>query len=108
MKTLLTKKEELIMLSILQLKEKAYLVSILEHLNDTTSRNFLLTAIHVPLTRLEKKGFIESAFGESTATRGGRRKKIYRLTKEGITVMREHKTLNDTMWSDLTEILSVE
>jgi len=68
----LTRKEELIMLSILHLKENAYLVAIVDHLSQTTEKKVSLTSIHLPLNRLEKSGIIESEFGEATPVRGGR------------------------------------
>ena len=57
----LTRKEELIMLSILNLKKNAYLVAIADHLSQTTGKKVSLTSVHLPLNRLEKKGLIESS-----------------------------------------------
>ena len=94
----LTRKEELIMLSILNLKKEAYLIAIVDHLSKITRKKVSLTSVHLPLGRLEKAGLIASEFGESTAVRGGRRKKIYNLTKWGFEVLVEHKRLSDTLW----------
>ena len=80
MKTI-TRKEELVMLSILNLQEDAYLMAIQEHLSKALEKKESLTSVHLPLSRLEQYGYIESRFSEATAIRGGRRKKIYRLTK---------------------------
>ena len=38
------------------------------------------------------------AFGESTAVRGGRRKKIYSITRLGFQVLEEHKRISDLLW----------
>ena len=77
----LTRKEELIMLSILNLQKDAYLIAITDHLSKITGKRVSLTSVHLPLSRLEKQGLIESEFGEATAVRGGRRKKIYKSQK---------------------------
>lgn len=65
MKTL-TRKEELILLSVLNLQENAYLVAVQDHLSQVTHRKVSLTSVHLPLSRLEKDGMLVSAFGEAT------------------------------------------
>lgn len=95
----LTRKEELIMLSILNLRSDAYLVAITDHLSRITGHAVMLTSVHLPLTRLEKTGYIASELGEATAVRGGRRKKIYRITKTGLRALGEHKRINDALWT---------
>ena len=95
----LTRKEELILLSILSLRSNAYLVAITDHLSRIMGRTIRLTSVHLPLTRLEKMGFITSELGEATAVRGGRRKKIYRPTKAGLRALGEHKRINDALWA---------
>ncbi|MDH5468196.1 MAG: PadR family transcriptional regulator [Candidatus Aminicenantes bacterium] len=96
----LTRKEELIMLSILHMKKNAYLVAIVDHLSQTTEKKVSLTSVHLPLNRIEKKGLIASEFGEATAVRGGRRKKIYTITKLGFEVLEEHKRITDLLWKN--------
>jgi len=94
----LTRKEELIMLSILNLKEEAYLIAIVDHLSKITGKNISLTSVHLPLSRLEKNGTISGEFGEATAVRGGRRKKIYKITRAGFEMLDEHKRISDLLW----------
>jgi DNA-binding PadR family transcriptional regulator len=96
----LTRKEELILLSILNLGKEAYLVAIVDHLTEITRKKVSLTSVHLPLGRLEKLGLIDSDFGKSTAVRGGRRKKIYAVTKLGIQFLREHKRISDLLWGN--------
>ncbi len=94
----LTRIEELTMLSILNLQRNAYLIAITDHLSKITGKKVSLTSVHLPLSRLEKKGLIESEFGEATAVRGGRRKKIYRVTKTGFKELTEYKRITDMLW----------
>lgn len=103
MKTI-TQNEERILLTILQLGEDAYLVAIKDHLSTVMKKNISLTSIHLPLSRLEKNGFIESTWGEATAIRGGRRKRIYSITKYGFKVLDEYKRIHDTLWQDYTNM----
>ncbi len=100
----LTRKEELTMLSILNLQKDAYLIAITNHLSTITGKKVSLTSVHLPLSRLEKKGLIESEFGEATAVRGGRRKKIYRVTKTGFKELNEYKRITDMLWTNYSFI----
>ncbi|UCE42742.1 MAG: PadR family transcriptional regulator [Candidatus Aminicenantes bacterium] len=99
----LTRKEELIMLSIIGLEQDAYLIAIVDHLSNITGKKVSLTSVHLPLGRLEKAGLIKSQLGESTAVRGGRRKKIYTITKWGFEVLAEYKRISDTLWESYTK-----
>ncbi len=102
----ITRKEELVMLSILNLGEDAYLISIQDYLSRITGKKILLASTHLPLSRLEKKGYIASQFGEATAVRGGRRKKIYHLTKPGLEVLQEYKKISDELWENYMKLES--
>jgi PadR family transcriptional regulator PadR len=103
----LTRKEELTMLSILNLQRNAYLIAITNHLSKITGKKVSLTSVHLPLSRLEKQGLIESEFGEATAVRGGRRKKIYKVTKIGFEELNEYKKITDMLWTSYS-MLSVK
>ena len=96
----LTRKEELLLLTILNLKEKAYLIAIADHLAEITGKKVSLTSVHAPLSRLEKHGVIRAKYGEATSVRGGRRKKIYTVTKLGLELLEEHKRITDTLWAN--------
>ena len=99
----ITRKEELVMLSILNLEERAYLIAIQDHLTQVSGKAESLTSVHLPLSRLEKRGLVISRFGDATAVRGGRRKKIYRLTKEGFEALYAYKRISDDLWDGLID-----
>ncbi len=101
----LTRKEELIMLAILNLQNNAYLIAIVDHLSKITGKKVSLTSVHIPLSRLEKSELITSSHGEATAVRGGRRKKIYRITKLGLEALAEHKRISDILWENYLDYL---
>jgi PadR family transcriptional regulator PadR len=103
MKTI-TRKEELIMLSILNLREDAYLIAIHDHLSRITGKKVSLTSVHLPLSRMEKNGLVEGELGEATAVRGGRRKKIYRITKLGFEALEEYKKISDVLWANYANL----
>lgn len=99
----LNRKEEMVMLAILKLKADAYLITIHQYLVELTGDKISLTSIHKPLNDLEKSGYIVSDFGEATATRGGRRKRIYSVTSEGHEKLAEVKRINELMWDVYSE-----
>ena len=99
---IITRREEQIMLAIGMLQENAYLVAIRKHLSRVMRKDWSIGAIHIPLRRLERAGFIEARFGEATSVRGGRRKKIYKLTNQGIEALKENKRVTDILWADFS------
>lgn len=100
----LTRNEEMILLAILNLQGEAYLVAITDYLSKITSKKVSLTSVHLPLSRLEKQGLIESAFGKATAVRGGRRKKIYKVTKRGFEELNEYRRISNTLWTNYSKL----
>lgn len=99
MKTI-TRKEELILLAVMNLRENAYLIAIQEYLAEVTGRKVSLTSVHLPLSRLESSGLIDAQMGAASAVRGGRRKKIYSITNSGLEALHEHKRISDLLWAD--------
>lgn len=79
--------EELVLLTVGALYENAYAVNIVDEIRDKTQRLLDVTAVHSVLRRLEKKGFVNSAMGNATAERGGRRKRMFTLTQAGRAVL---------------------
>jgi len=94
----ITRIEEIIMLSILNLGANAYLVSILGYVSKTLGKSVSLTSVHLPLSRLEKNGYLESSFGDATPVRGGRRKKIYSISKTGLQALEEYRNISNKLW----------
>lgn len=95
---LLSRPEELILLAVWRLKENAYCNPIKRQLTEVTGKNWSFGAIYDPLERLEKKGLLESFLGEPTAERGGKSKRIYNLTSEGLTALVDIKNISEAMW----------
>ena len=99
----LSRREEQILLAIWELKEEAYLVAIKKYLSDIMNKNWTVGAIHKPLKRLENTGMVESHMGEATPKRGGRSKKIYSITQQGLIVLTEYKRVNQALWSNFPD-----
>ena len=63
---ILTKLEELILLSVWRLKENAYGTTIYKYIMDTTGKKLSLGGIYFPLDRLAKKGSLTAYIGGAT------------------------------------------
>ena len=101
---LLTRQEELILLTVLHLKEQAYLVTIRKHLNALTGKNLSVGAIYVPLNRLEKMEFLETRIGEPNAKRGRNQIKYFSLTQKAMDALAEIKKVNDELWPGYVQL----
>jgi len=75
--------EHLLLLTLLRLDEPAYGVTIRREIEKRTGRRVSPGAIFTALQRLEKRGLVSSWLGESTAVRGGKRKRYYQLEASG-------------------------
>jgi len=52
-------------------------------------------AVHVPLRRLARRGYPESWQGNPTPERGGRARKFYRLTDQGVAALSRVRALTE-------------
>ncbi len=102
----LTRTEEEILLTIWDLKDDAYLVAIRNRLNRNAEKELTIGAVHIPLSKLERAGIVDSFFGEATPKRGGRRKRIYQLTNTGIELLKKQKEIRDKIWSGFSKSYS--
>src|SRR5258708_5052470 len=77
---------------LLEQPRNAYGITIMERVEARTRRARSLAAIYATLDRLQRKGLISSWWGEPTDTRGGRRKRYYKIEALGIEAVRETRT----------------
>ncbi len=93
--------EELVLLTVGILDQEAYGVSVLEEIKNQTGRKVNISAIHTVLNRLEEKGFLESQMGGATEERGGRRKRLFRISANGRAAITEIKTLRNRLYDQI-------
>lgn len=101
---LLSRSEEIVLLSIWQLQDNAYGITIRELVNKKTGKDWSIGAIYAPLHRLEQKGLVSTMEGEPVAERGGRRKIYYVVTDKGKRAMAEVKKVHEAIWRDAPEL----
>lgn len=93
--------EELVLLTIGILGEGAYGVAIKEELERQAKRKISIGAVHASTNRLVDKGYLEYSFGEATKERGGKRKKLYRVTIYGQKALKTAMDLRKQMWGQI-------
>jgi len=102
---LLTKLEELVLIAILRLKDKAYGISIYNYIVALTGKDVTVSSVYFPLERLVRNGYLQTSRGEPTPQRGGMGKRYYRLTKAGVKALQENRSLHETAWKGVSDIL---
>ncbi|HNR06669.1 MAG TPA: helix-turn-helix transcriptional regulator [Saprospiraceae bacterium] len=96
--------EELVLLTIAALMDKAYSVAICDELSTHNGRTVKLGVVHSVLHRLEEKGFVKSELGEATKSRGGKRKRFYQLTVTGKEALVRTKAMRDQLWDRIPSL----
>ena len=100
---ILSRAEELILLSVWRLGEEAYCVPILDEAQKHSNKDWTLSGIYIPLGRLERKGYVESYLGDPTPERGGKRKRYYKITSDGFQALKAVRQVEKSMWNGLSE-----
>ncbi|MBO3698060.1 PadR family transcriptional regulator [Roseivirga sp. E12] len=96
--------EELVMLTCAYLKDESYGINIVEEIKSKLDRSVRLSAVHMTLYRLEDKKLVESHMGGSTTQRGGRRKRIFRLTSAGMEMLKATQRGRISLWNQVPEL----
>jgi PadR family transcriptional regulator PadR len=71
------------------LGESAYGAAIREEIEKVAGRSCSIGALYTTIERLEKKGLLKTWMGEATAQRGGRAKRMVRVTPKGMHAAKE-------------------
>jgi PadR family transcriptional regulator, regulatory protein PadR len=66
----------------------AYGASVYDLIERRTGHAPSIGAIYTTLERLQEKGMVSSRWGDATAERGGRRKRLYKIEATGVQALR--------------------
>jgi len=75
--------EHITLLALLRL-EHAYGVTVRQEIELRTKREVSIGAVYATLDRLERKGYVTSHRGDPTPERGGRSKRFFHVTADGL------------------------
>jgi DNA-binding PadR family transcriptional regulator len=96
--------ERMVRLALIRLGEDAYGVPISHEIENRSGHEVAPGSVCAALERLEQKGIVTSRLGESTAVRGGRAKRYFRFTVQGMRGVRQTQQALISLWRGLPEL----
>ena len=92
--------EALVLAAMVRVGDESNGRAVYDEILTRTGRDPSLAGVHVTLRRLETKGLARSALG-SVSERGGRPRRYYRPTNDGLERLREFRRVWDRVWDGL-------
>lgn len=93
--------EQLAMLAILQVGDGAYAVPVREEIRARADRRVSRGALYTTLQRLEDKGYLTSTMADPSAERGGRPRRYFSVTQQGMAALRHSRRVLLEFWHGL-------
>ena len=100
--------ELMLLLAVVHLGDEAYGVPISRELEAHRGRGVSLGSVYAALERMEAKGLVISTLGDSTPERGGKAKRYFHITKEGLRQVHETRRVLTKLWQKLPELNPAE
>ncbi len=100
---ILSRADELVLLAVWRLQDDAYGVPIRQHIIKTTDTEWSIGAIYDSLERLTDWGYLDSFQSGPTPERGGRSKRYFSITEDGLLALTKIRKMVSTMWNDLPD-----
>ena len=101
---MISRTEELLLLTVWRLQDEAYGMTVLNAFSELVGKDMSVGAIYIPLKRLIKHGYLSYWDGEPTEQRGGRAKRFYKLTEEGVQALQTVKSIHEKAWLNLPDL----
>jgi PadR family transcriptional regulator PadR len=99
----LTKLEEVVMLAIWKLGDKAYGVKIKNQVKEIIGKEYFYNTLYTTFHQLIQKGYITKHFGDPLPIRGGKRKVYFQFTKKGINALENAFIRQSRVWHGITK-----
>jgi PadR family transcriptional regulator, regulatory protein PadR len=93
--------ELMLLLTLIHLGDDAYGVPLSKELALQRGRDVSVGSVYAALDRLELKGLVASSLGDSTPERGGRAKRYFRVTRQGLRSVHETRKVLNKLWKSL-------
>ena len=100
--------EQLVLMAAWRVGEKATGAAIREEVARRAGRVLTVSSIYVTLMRLQNKGYATSNLADPTPVRGGKAKRYFSVTKNGITALREARRRMEQMWEGMETASDLE
>ena len=93
--------EEFTLLAVCAKKGGAYGVPVQQFVEKATGRNVTMGAVYAALDRLEDKGYVRSAMSEPMQMRGGKSRRLFEPTPEGVRVVKSLRKVRERIWREI-------
>jgi DNA-binding PadR family transcriptional regulator len=100
----LSRIEEILLLAIWKLGDRAFGISIREQVESDTGVSWLSGAIYAPLNRLRKNGYVLTHQAEGPGELGGRPRIYYSLSPSGREQLMKVQKMNRAIWADIPDL----
>ncbi len=91
-----------VLLAMLREGGETYSVPLVVALEKRMERTVSQAAVFIALSRLERKGFVSSRMDERE---GGRARRYFKLTKQGLAIVKETRVEHARLWRGLDRVL---
>lgn len=95
--------ELMILLAIIHLGDEAYGVPISRELERHRGRTVSVGSVYAALERMETKRLVTSSLGDPTPERGGKAKRFFRITRQGLRQVQETRRVLTRLWRTIPE-----
>jgi DNA-binding PadR family transcriptional regulator len=104
----LTDFELLILLAILKVGDEAYGVPVAREVEAATGREVSRASVYAALDRLEQMGLVTTTLSAPTPIRGGRSKRLLKVSGKGVRAVRDAQRAFTTLWRGLPALKGSE
>lgn len=94
----LSQLEQYVLLCLVRLGDEAYGVPIHQDIEERAGRSVSIATIYSALDRLEQEGLVLSRLSSPLPERGGRAKRLFRLSAEGAAALQRARRVHESMW----------
>ena len=97
-----------VLLTVARLGDDAYGLAVRRDLSQRTGRDYSIGAVYTTLQRLEDKGLLRSRATDPLPVRGGRSRRLFKLTSGGARAMREAERIAVSVWAGIPSTIRLE
>jgi DNA-binding PadR family transcriptional regulator len=94
--------EHFVLLALVRLGKEGYGMTVRRELEYTSGRSVTIGSVYATLERLEARGYVASWHGEPDPVRGGRARRNFEPTPEGLVALARAREVMDRMWDGVT------
>lgn len=100
----ISKAEEMVLLAVWRLGDRAYGVTIRSQVLKDAGKDYTYGTLYGLLRQMDRKGYVRKAKAEPLPKKGGRSKAYFKITPSGIRALKEAFELHHRIWKNIDEL----